>query len=128
MSDRQVATQDTRREVRRESRRQIRPQSSLYEENGVITLRLEMPGVPKEGVDLEVEANELRIRGRRVAAAHETKRVLSERIDGDFYEVYTLDETVDRGKIDALMDNGVLTVTLHLREAEKPRKIQITAH
>jgi len=128
MSDRQIAEQDARHEVRNESRRQIRPLSSMCEESGVITLRLEMPGVRKDGVDLEVEANELRIRGRRTEADRGAKRILTERLDGDFFEVYTLDETVDRSKIDALMDNGVLTVTLHLREAEKPRKIQITSH
>jgi len=119
MSDRQIATKETRR--------QIRPLSSMYEDNGVITLCLEMPGVPKDGIELEVEGNELRIRGRRPAVDASQRYVLRERIDGDYYEVYTLDETVDRGKIDAAMDGGVLTITLHLREAEKPRKIQITA-
>jgi len=124
MSDRQVATQ----EARQETRRQIRPMSSMCEDNGAITLYLEMPGVPKEGVDLEVEGNELRIRGKRRPADRSARRVLSERTDADYCEVYTLDETVDRGNIDALMENGVLAVTLHLREAEKPRKIQITTH
>jgi len=119
MSDRQVTTKETRR--------QIRPLSSMCEDNGVITLCLEMPGVPKDGIDLEVEGNELRIHGRRPAAATGSRYVVRERVDGDYREVYTIDETVDRGKIEAVMNDGVLTVTLHLREAEKPRKIQITA-
>jgi len=119
MSDRQVTAKETRR--------QIRPLSSMCEENGVITLRLEMPGVPKDGIELEVEGNELRIHGKRPASVASTRYVLRERVDGDYREVYTLDETVDRGRIEAAMNDGVLTVTLHLREAEKPRKIQITA-
>jgi len=119
MSDRQVATKDTRR--------QIRPLSSMCEDNGVITLCLEMPGVPKDGIELEVEGNELRIHGKRPAAAVNARYVVRERVDGDYREVYTIDETVDRSKIEAAMNDGVLTVTLHLREAEKPRKIQITA-
>jgi len=118
MSDKQLAT--------REARRHIRPLSSMCEDGGVITLCLEMPGVAKDGVELEVEGNELRIRGARPAPGASTRYLLRERVDGDYVEVYTLDETVDRGRIDAAMEAGVLTVTLHLREAEKPRKIQIT--
>jgi len=119
MSDRQVAT-------KQETRRQIRPVSSMSEENGVITLCLEMPGVTKEGIEIEVEGNELRIRGRRQPYPQGLRYVLRERMDADYYEVYNLDETVDRKKVDAAMEAGVLTVTLHLREAEKPRRIQIS--
>lgn len=38
---------------------------------------------------------------------------------------YTLDETIDRDKVDAVMKNGILT--LHLKESSKPRKIEIKA-
>jgi len=99
----------------------------MVEESGVVRLSMEMPGVPKDGVELEVEGSELRIHGRRSAPQTSQRYLLRERLEGDFYEVYTLDETVDRGKIEAAMESGVLTVTLHLREAEKPRKIQITS-
>jgi len=121
MSDRQLAKEH--------GTRQIRPLSTMCEEEGTITLCLEMPGVPKEGIELEVEGNDLRIRGRRPAPAGEpgAKYLVRERALGDFYEDFTLDETVDRNRIDAVMEGGVLTVTLHLREAEKPRRIQIAA-
>lgn len=119
MSDKQVAT--------RETKRQIRPVTTICEENGTITLRLEMPGVPKDGTDLEIEGSELRIRGRREQEPAGKRYLLRERADGDFAEVYTIDQTVDTGKIGASMDSGILTVTLHLREAEKPRRIQIEA-
>jgi len=119
MSDKQVAA--------RETRRQIRPLTTICEDKGTITLRLEMPGVPKDGTELEIEGSELRIRGRRDAPPADKAYLLRERAEGDFTQVYTIDETVDRGKIDASMEAGILTVTLHLREAEKPRRIQIEA-
>lgn len=119
MSDKQVAT--------RETRRQVRPVTTICEENGTISLRLEMPGVPKDGTELEIEGSELRIRGRRDPAPAGKRYLLRERLDGDFSEVYTIDQTVDTGKIGAAMEAGVLTVTLHIREAEKPRRIQIDA-
>jgi len=117
MSDTQVAT--------RETRRQVRPLTTISEAEGIITLTLEMPGVPKDGTELEVEGSELRIRGRRAVAPSGRKYILRERFDGDFAEVYTIDETVDRNRIEAAMESGILTVKLHLREAEKPRRIQI---
>jgi HSP20 family protein len=110
----------------REPVRLIRPRSTMTEDNGVITMSLEMPGVPKDGVDLEVEGTELRIRGRRAAATEARRYVVRERAVGDYAEVFTIDETVDREKIGASMEAGVLTVTLQLREAEKPRRIAIT--
>lgn len=109
----------------REPARLIRPRCSMSEENGVITLDLDMPGVTKDGLELEVEGNELRIRGRRPAADERARYLVRERPVGDFAEVYTIDETIDRDKINAAMEGGVLTVTLHLREAQKPRRIQI---
>jgi len=107
--------------------RLVRPLCSMAEKDGVITLHLEMPGVPKDGVELEVEGSELRIRGRRSPPNDDSRYVVRERATGDFGEVYTIDETIDREKIQASMEAGVLTVTLHLREAEKPRRIAITA-
>jgi len=117
---------DTQKPMR-EPNRTIRPLSAMTESGGVITLSLEMPGVPKDGVDLQVEGNELRIRGSRTASAGPSRYVVRERPTGDYAEVYTIDETVDREKINATMEAGVLTVTLHLREAEKPRRIAITS-
>jgi len=99
----------------------------MTEQEGVITLRLEMPGVSKNGVELEVEGSELHIRGKRTPPSQEGRYLVRERQAGDFSEVYTIDETIDREKIDAVMEAGVLTVTLHLREAQKPRRIAITA-
>jgi len=111
----------------REPTRLIRPLSTMTEDKGVITLSLEMPGVPKDGVELEVEGSELRIRGKRPNGQEPSRYVVRERAPGDYAEVYTIDETVDREKINASMEAGVLTVTLHLREAEKPRRIAISA-
>jgi len=104
----------------------IRPASGMTEDNGVITLRLEMPGVAKDGVDLQIEGSELRIRGRRNPPQDQVRYVVRERPLGDYVDVFTIDETVDREKIGATMDGGILTVTLHLREAEKPRRIPIS--
>ena len=40
-------------------------------------------------------------------------------------QVYTLDDTIDPAKIDAVLEAGVLNLTLHRKEAVKPRKINV---
>lgn len=114
------------RKEAQESERLIRPNCLVCEEeSGVITLRLEMPGVLRENLDLDVDGAELRITGRRVSEPSEGTYLIRERPQGAFYQAYTLDETIDTGKIGAALVGGVLTITLERKEAEKPRRITI---
>jgi HSP20 family protein len=85
-----------------------------------------MPGVSKECLQIDLDANELRITSRRPAAGPSSGSYLvRERSRGFFYQAYTLDNTIDHGKIDAVLEAGVLTLTLHRKDAEKPRRIQV---
>jgi len=106
---------------------QLRPRCSVIEQpEGDILLRLEMPGVAKSSLEIEVDASELRITGRRpMAVSSGGNYLVHERSRGSFYQAYTLDDTIDHGRIDALLEAGVLTLTLHRKESEKPRRIQI---
>jgi HSP20 family protein len=109
-----------------EGERLIRPNCLVCEEDtGVITLKLEMPGVAKEYLELNVDGKELRITGRRPAESEEGTYLIRERPRGAFFQAYTLDETIDAARIDAALSGGVLTVTLNRKEAEKPRRIAI---
>lgn len=105
--------------------RMLVPACSIEEDVGVVTLKLEMPGVAKEGLDVSVEANTLTIEGRRGSSLPTGEWLLRERPIGSYRKVFTLDETIDRDKIEALLADGILTVKLHIQEAAKPRKIAI---
>jgi len=106
----------------------IRPLATVSEEaGGNIVIRLEMPGVSKENLDLDVDANELHITGRRPVRADAGEVLLRERPQGSFRQIYTLDDTIDRAKIDAVLESGVLTLTLSRKEAVKPRRIPVRA-
>jgi HSP20 family protein len=105
--------------------RMLVPACSIDEDVGVVTLKLEMPGVTKEGLDVSVEANTLTIEGRREGNIPSGEWLLRERPVGSYRKVFTLDETIDREKIEALLADGMLTVKLHIQEAAKPRKIAI---
>ena len=117
---------EVRKEREKEQGRFIRPFCFICEEEqGVVTLKLEMPGVSRDQLDIDVDGNELQITGKREAGRAEGTYLLRERPSGTFRQVYTLDDTIDRNKIEASLEGGVLTLNLHRREAEKPRKITI---
>jgi HSP20 family protein len=119
--DTEMADADVKR------RTYVRPVGNIREEDGKVFLCLELPGVQKDALDLRIENDQLVIEARRAEPEHTGEYVVRERIMGDYYQSYTLDDTIDREKVDARMENGVLTVTLHMKESVKPRKIQITS-
>jgi HSP20 family protein len=106
-------------------RRVIRPLSSICEENGKVIIRLEMPGVKKEDLDVRIEKDELIVSGKREPVKVEGRYLLRERADADYAKVYTLDETIDHDSIDAVIENGILTIKLAMKESVKPKKIEV---
>jgi len=91
-------------------------------------LTLEMPGVGREDVDIDLERRVLTVRGRgRVTSPEGYRRAYAEYGEGDYERVFTLSEEIDEGAIRAEMANGVLTLTLPRAEAAKPRRIEVKA-
>ena len=105
--------------------RTIRPVCSITEENEAVLLRLEMPGVEKSGIDLNIDGDTLTVTGRRPEGDAQRTYLVRERRGGDFRATYTIDQRVDRDKVDARMENGVLTVMLHLKDEVRPRRIEV---
>jgi len=107
----------------------LRPRDAVNRTpEGQVRVVLEMPGVSKDGLEVKIENNELRVLGRRESdKAAGAKHILRERSQGDFLMTYTLDETVDTSKVNAVLEKGILTLTLELKEAVKPRTIQVRA-
>jgi len=125
MAGKEVEKMD-KKQAARERELLIRPRCSVCEEaDGNILLRLEMPGVAKENLDINVDSGELTITGRRPAQASSGVFLVRERPQGSFRQVYTLDDTIDSNRIDAALEGGVLNLTLHRKESEKPRKITV---
>jgi HSP20 family protein len=112
-------------ERKSENTRMIRPRYSIRQDEGVVTAFVEMPGVAKESVSMTIENNEMRILGKRSQPDETGTYLIRERLHGDFYQTFTLDETIDQGKVDASLENGILTVSLHMKEEVKPKMIKI---
>jgi HSP20 family protein len=102
------------------------PVASVLEGGDAYMLKVEMPGVNKEGLEISVENNELTIIGRRSLPQIEGTLIHSESRPENFRRVFELDPGIDTSKISARIDQGVLTLTLPKAEQVKPRKITVS--
>src|ERR671922_1382482 len=103
------------------------PPVDIYEVDGELVLKAELPDMRREDVDVSVENSTLTIRGER-KLDNEIKQENFHRVErayGSFVRTFSLPPTVDSGRIDAEYKNGVLTVKLPMREEAKARQIDV---
>ena len=103
------------------------PPVDIYEVEGSLVLKAELPDLRREDIDVNVENHTLTIRGERRLddAVKQESFHRIERAYGAFVRQFSLPSTVDSAKIAAEYKNGVLTVTLPVREEAKPRSVKI---
>ena len=89
------------------------------------TIRAEMPGVDKSGLEITVDNGELTIVGHRRASEVTGEPVYREIRNNDFRRVYELDPAIDTAKISARIEQGILTLALPKTESVRPRKITV---
>ena len=101
----------------------------LYNVNGnadAYEVRVELPGVPKNGVKLDLEDNILTVRGERNTTVPEGMKALHRELSPLNYLLrLRLNTPVDEDKMTAKLADGVLTISLPLKQTAKPRQIQI---
>jgi HSP20 family protein len=103
------------------------PPVDIYEQDGNIVLKAELPGIDAKDVELRVENNVLTLRGQR-KLDHEVKKESYHRVErsyGTFMRSFTLPTVVETEKIQAEYKDGVLRVLLPKREEAKPKQISI---
>jgi|SRR2546428_3294778 len=103
------------------------PAVDVYEDSDAITLKVEVPEVDAKDVDIQVESNQLTIRGERKLEKAEDREGYHriERTYGAFSRSFTLPSTVDAEHISAESRDGVLRVVLPKRAETKPRQIKV---
>ncbi len=106
--------------------RYLRPHYDVSGDQDAYTVRVYMPGVPKEGVELTLDREHLHIEGRRSSTTQEGwEPVFREIAEADYRLQLDLNIEVDDEKIEARTENGVLTLRLPVAESAKPRSIQV---
>ncbi len=103
------------------------PAVDIYEHNGALVMKAELPDLNRDDIDLSVENSTLTLRGeRRFDAEVKDDNVHRiERAYGAFSRAFTLPATVDASQISADYKGGVLTIRLPFREEAKPRSIKV---
>lgn len=110
----------------------VRPQAmpmNAYRKGDTFYVQLDLPGVKQDSIDLSVERNVLTVRAERepVGVAGDVELVMSEAPAGTFTRQVFLGDTLDPDRIEANYAGGVLTLTIPVHEAAKPRKVSITS-
>ncbi len=103
------------------------PSCDIYETDGEIIVKAELPGLKKEDVKVTIENNVLTIRGER-KFEEEAKREDYYRIErsyGEFLRIFTLPMSIDAKKISAEFKDGMLKVALPRMEEAKPKAVDI---
>jgi HSP20 family molecular chaperone IbpA len=105
----------------------IAPAVDIYENEDEILLHADMPGVTKDHVSVHVDNGKLEISGTRKV---EKKGASSWEEFGavEYRRVFSVPQSIDVGKVNAELKEGVLRLHLPKAEAAKPRTIKISAH
>ena len=89
---------------------------------------LDLPGIDPDSIDLTVEQNVLTVRAERAPVkADGAEMIVAERPCGTFTRQVFLSDTLDPDKIAADYAAGVLTLTIPVHEAAKPRRVEISS-
>ncbi len=104
----------------------ILPAVDVFETPTELVAVLDMPGVSRDGIDVEYEDRTLTIQGR-VSGSASTDHVnlWREYHEGNYFRTLNVRQDIDVGKVAAAYEDGVLTVRLPKREAAVPRKISV---
>ncbi|MEM7535958.1 MAG: Hsp20/alpha crystallin family protein [Chloroflexota bacterium] len=99
----------------------------VQETNESLVLTAYLPGVPADAVEITVEGEELRIRGEFPSIPEETKFLKRELFHGAFERNLQINVPIDVESIEAVSENGILTLSLPKAEVVKPKQIAILA-
>ena len=103
------------------------PTTDILEDEQSLTVVMEMPGVNKDAVNINLQDRVLTVEGRIDFSKYEQLQpVYTEYNIGNFSRSFSLSNSIDQDKIRADMKDGVLTLTLPKAEEAKPRKIAVT--
>lgn len=106
----------------------IAPPVDIVEDAHGITLYADLPGVPRDKLDVRVHDGNLSIEAEAVIPMPSGLRLQHGEVrHPHFARAFTLSADFDVSRIDAQLRDGVLTLKIPRREEAKPRRIQVTA-
>jgi HSP20 family protein len=102
------------------------PATDIFETDDALMVVMELPGVEKQAIDVNVENDVLRVDARIDFTKYEGLEPLyTEYNIGHFARSFSLSSKIDRQQISAQLEDGVLTLTLKKATEAQPRRIAI---
>lgn len=102
------------------------PNADIFETDEALTVLMEIPGVERKDVSVNLENDVLRIEGKIDFSKYEgLEPIYAEYNIGHYARAFTLSNKIDPDGISADLADGVLTLTLRKAKAAIPRKIPI---
>lgn len=102
------------------------PKADIIETGESMVLYADMPGADEKSVEVTIEKNVLTIAGTVTPQGVEGRSIFYAEYDvGDYERAFTISDEVDRDRIDAVVKNGVLKLTLHKLPQAEARKITV---
>ena len=106
----------------------LMPPVDVIEDSSGITLRADLPGVPREKLILQAEGDTLTIEGEVSFPMPETMEASHAEVSVPrFRRVFTLSKELETGKVSAEFKHGVLSLRIPKAEHAQPRRIDINA-
>ena len=124
MSDNKQAIQHTREQ----DTRSVLPRVDVFEDESGITLLADLPGVPRDKLELKVEGDTLLVEGTIEPQTPDgLEAVYAELRVPRYRRTFTLSRELDTQRIDANLKDGVLTLRIPRQEHAQPRRITVQA-
>ena len=103
------------------------PRVDICEQDGKLVVRADLPGIPREKIEVAVREHCLILRGERAytKTSKEANAYRSERGYGKFFRSFSLPPNVDEDHVEAELSDGVLTVTMQQTKEAKSKAIPI---
>jgi len=113
-------SEDARRRVA------LTPAVDIFEDSHAVTLLADLPGVPKDKLDIKVHDGSLTIEAESVVPVPPNLALSHVEVRAPYFSRrFTVSEDFDTAKIDACLKDGVLRLTIPRRDEAKPRRIEV---
>ena len=103
------------------------PAVDIVDEKDQIKVKVDLPGLKKDDIEINVENDVLTIKGEKKEEKEikEKDFIRSERYYGSFHRAFTLPASVDAQKVSATYKEGVLEILLPKKEGAKPKQLKV---
>jgi len=104
----------------------VLPAVDIFENESGITVQADMPGVSRDRLDVHIDNDTLTIEGRAVIPMPEGMDAVYADVRSTLYQrSFSLSRELDTERIEAGLNDGVLTLRIPKREEHRPRRIEV---